>query len=280
MGFEEPTTVAEDLATAVAEATTIAEAVDDLLEASTEGATALAERVGDIASNVARALGGLLGGGGAPKPVKDVIEHVADVVGNLVQALGTLLGGDGGPAPADGGQLGEMVAALAGRVGTMANELAHTLGELMGGGGGSLDPVPTAVTIGGAAQVPAFLYERATGLVEGVGQQVAGLTQEAAGSLQVGGTAHDERTGGSPVSPPVAPIPVVPASSGGGGPAPLAGYSSFFGVSGTGADAFQLLFAVVELFALALLQGGKLFWYNRDFLRPSSALVAAIERPG
>jgi hypothetical protein len=194
-------------------------------------------------------------------------------VGNLVQALGALLGEDGRPVPV-GGQVGEVVAALAGRVGAMASELAQALGSLLGEGG-SLDPA----SFNALAQVPAFPYERATALVERGGELVGELTQ-AAGALYGSGAAS-ERSGGSPVGPPVAPIPVVPAAPGGGSiPAPLAGYTSFFGASGSAADAFQPLFAVVVLLALALLQGGKLFWYKREPLGPSSALVAAIERPG
>jgi hypothetical protein len=231
------------------------------------------ERTGDLASNVAQALGAMLGGGEAPKPIKDAIERVADVVGTLVQALGALLGGDGAPAPI-GDRVGEAVAALAGRVGAMASELTQALWTLLGEGG-SLD----LVTTNGVAQAPAFLYERATALVERGGELVGELTQAAAGALYGSGAAP-ERTSGSPVGTPIAPIPAVPATPGGGPAAPLSGYSSFANASGSSADGFQPLFAVVVLVALALLQGGKLFWANRESLGPTSAHILAIERPG
>jgi hypothetical protein len=258
------------------EPTTIAEAVNDLLEASSGVVAAVVERTGELAGKVAQALGALLGGGEAPQPIKDAIERVADVVGTLVHALGALLGGDGAPPVPIGDRVGEAVAALAGRVGAMASEFAQALGALLGGGG-SFDPSGSNAL----AQAPAFLYERTTALVERSGELVGELTQAAAGALYGSGAAPERTSGGgSPVDPPVAPIPVVPAAPGGGPTVPLSGYSSFANASGSSADGFQPLFAVVMLVALALLQGGKLFWANRESLRPNSAHILAIERPG
>jgi hypothetical protein len=219
-----------------------------------------------------------------------MIEQVAAVVGDLVEALGALLGGDGAPAPV-GVQLGEGVAALAERVGTLASELALAVVALLGGGGGLPEPATTS----GVAQMSAFLYERATGLIERGGELVGEQAQVAAGALYAtlinvdGGiaapqeqrTAQQQTGGSSPAAPPVAPIPAVPATPGGGPAAPLAGYSSsFLGASGSSAEAFQMMFAILALFGLALLQGGKLLRHEREPLGPSSAHILAIERPG
>jgi hypothetical protein len=74
----------------------------------------LVERAGDVLGDLARALDGLLGGDGTPKPadggivqllaavserVDDLVHGVGDVLGGVGQALGTLLGGGAAPNP-------------------------------------------------------------------------------------------------------------------------------------------------------------------------------------
>jgi hypothetical protein len=59
------------------------------------------------------------------------------------------------------------------------------------------------------------------------------------------------------------------------------GYStSFLGASGSAPDVFLLLFAVLAVFSVALLQGGRLSWLRRESHGPPTAVVLAIERPG
>jgi hypothetical protein len=248
------------------------------------------DKAGELTSGLAQAvsgaLGALLGGGtdGAPKPVKEMIEQVANVVGNLSQALGELLGGDGGPAPA--GQLVEQVANVMGN-------LAQALGELLVGGA---DRAPEPATNNNPlaqplAQPLPFLYERTTELFRGGGELVGQMAQAADEALSGGGglaNQHQQQhASGEPVAPsepsapPVAPIPAVPPLAPGGGSAPV-GYSSFLlGASGSSASvAFQLLFAILIVFSVALLQGGKLSWQRREAHGPPSAPILAIERPG
>jgi hypothetical protein len=75
-----------------------------------------------------------------------------------------------------------------------------------------------------------------------------------------------------------APNRAAPGSPGPAAPAP-AGTSSGGLVSGSGAGGLLLLGALALLFALSP-AGGRLLRHSRDILRPNSALVLAIERPG
>jgi hypothetical protein len=264
-----------------ATASSVAGFVEDMLDKAGELTSGLAQAVSG-------ALGALLGGGadGAPKPVKEMIEQVANVVGNLTQALGELLGGgDGHSAPA--GQLVERVANVMGN-------LTQALGALLVGGA---DRAPEPATNNPLAQPLAqplpFLYERTTELFRGSGELVGQMAQAADEALGGGGLTNQlqqqAKASGEPVAPsdepvapPAAPIPAVPPlAPGGGGSAPVGYSSSFLSASGSSAsDAFQLLFAILVVFSVALLQGGKLSWLRREPLRPSSALRLAVERPG
>lgn len=235
-----PTSIADDLAAA---AESFSEGVADIVERAGELASALAQAVTE-------ALGALLGGGdGGPAPAGQLVEQVASVVGNLVQALGALLvlGGGEPPAPATDNPL---------------------------------------------AQPVALLYERTAELFRGGGELVGQMAQAAHEALSGGGglANHQQQAKASgkpvapsdePVAPPVAPIPAVPPLAPGGGSAPVGYYSSFLGASGSSAsDAFQLLFAILVVFSVALLQGGRLSWLRRESHGPPAAVVLAIERPG
>jgi hypothetical protein len=202
-----------------------------------------------VGCNLAQDLGALLGGGdGGPAPAGQLVEQVANVMGNLAQALGELLvgGADRAPEPATN------------------NPLAQPLAQ----------PLP-------------FLYERTTELFRGGGELVGQMAQAADEALSGGGGGlanqlhQQQHASGEPVAPPVASIPAVPPlAPGGGGSAPV-GYSSFLGASGSSASvAFQLLFAILVVFSVALLQGGKLSWQRREAHGPPSAPILAIERPG
>jgi hypothetical protein len=162
----------------------------------------------------------------------------------------------------------EGFAAVAERVTDVVSALTEALGALLLGTDRVFDPVTN-----GVGQPLAFLYERATGLIERGGELMRELAQAAAGGLYSGGAAP-ERTGERPVAPLVAPRPVVPATP--------VGYSSYFGTSSwsSAEKAFQLSFAVLALFSLSLVQGGKLSRYRFEPLGPPSAAILAIERPG
>ena len=219
-------------------------------------------------------IGALLGADDAAKPVKELLEQVGAVVANLAQALGALLGGDGIPGP--DGKLLERVGAVAADVG---RALGDALGALVGGDGA---PYPFSDPM---AQPLAALYglpERASELLEWSGAAVANLAQAtggslSAGSLSAGGAPH--QTHNKPFPAPLAPLPVAPSLP---TPAAPGGYSSssLLVGSGSGADAFQLLFAVLILFSVALLRGGRLSWLRRESHGPPTAFLLAIERPG
>jgi hypothetical protein len=198
-------------------------------------------------------------------------ELTSDLARAVGKTLGALLGVDGAPNGAPDGapdgapkSVEEMIERVANVVG---GNLTQALGALLGGGGAP-DPADSRV-----AQPVAFLpYERTPGLFERVSELVGRMVQTADGAL---GGGLPKQTG-EPGAPPVAPLPVVPVAP--GGPAPVG--SAFFGAAGSSADAFQLLFAILVLFSVALLQGGKPSWRCREPLRPSSALRLAVERPG
>lgn len=158
--------------------------------------------------------------------------------------------------------------ALVERVGDAAkSELAQPLGALLGGGGAAPAPASNPMT-----QPLGFssYYERIPESIE--------RTTDAVGAalLDSGGAPH--QSANKPVAPPVGPPPPVPGPPVAPAPASYPS-SSFLGASGSSADDFQLLFAILLLFSIALLQGGKVS-YRREPLRPRSALRLAAERPG
>jgi hypothetical protein len=258
-----PSTAADSLAASVAWFTVV---VDRVTEAA-------ADKVADVA-DVVKAL---IGAEGASKAVKDLIERV----GELVSAL--LLGGNGASGPVEG---------LIGQVGDAVGELAHALGGVLGGllgvggDGAPADPASDYYYHLAAQPLAAFYYdyEQATAeLIEWSAAAAGEMTRAVGGALDNGsgsGAAAPNQEagagGGVPATPPPAP-PLVPVAP----PVAPVGYSfSLLGAPGSAADAFQLLFAILMVFSVALLQGGRLSWLRREAHGPPTALVLAIERPG
>jgi hypothetical protein len=254
-------------------AASVTRLAQDVMEASSERVADVVERVADVVKQVRYALGALLDADGASNPVKELLERAGTVVANITQALGSLLGGHGTPGPED--KLLERVGAVVANVANTAQALGDALGTLLPGGGYAPDPASNPVV-----QPLAFygLPERGPELFEQAGTAVANLAQAAGGALGAGDSPHPT---GKRFAPPVAPppdAPSLPVPIAPGGPAPAS--SSYFGASGSSADALHLPFAVLVLFSVALLQGGKLVCQRREPLRPHSVLQLAAERPG
>jgi len=268
-------TAADSLAATAAQfAEDVVERVPDVVKAliSAEGASKavreLIEQVGDLVS-------ALLGGNGASRLAEGLIEQVANVVGDLAQALGGMLSGQLGgndrvPAPSQG-----LVGGVAGVVGDLTRALGEALGMVLG-----VAPAPADDYYPAAQPLAAFYYDyeqATTGLIERSAAAVDELTQAAGGALSgSGGLAPNQEEGSVPATPPAAPLPVPPVAP----PVTPVGYSSSSFVAGSATDAFQLLFAVLALFSVALLQGGRLSWLRRESHGPPTAVVLAIERPG
>jgi hypothetical protein len=251
-------------------AASVAQLAKDVMEASSERVADVVERVADVVKQVRDVLGTLLDADGASNPVKELLERIGTVVANITQALGSLLGGHGATGPDD--ELLERVGAV---VANTAQALGDALGALLPGGGYAPDPASTPV-----APPLAFygLPERGPELFEQAGTAVANLAQETGGALGAGGSPHPtDKSFAPPVAPPSdapsLPVPIAP-----GGPTPAS--SSYFGASGSSANALQLPFAILVLFSVSLLQGGKLVRQRREPLRPHSVLQLAAERPG
>ncbi|HEX2264962.1 MAG TPA: hypothetical protein VHH14_01640, partial [Solirubrobacterales bacterium] len=271
----------ESVAPAAAEGTLAASAARlarDLMEAmgaSSERVAKALEQVADAVKRVRDALGALLGAGGAPEPVEELLERVGAVITNVAEALGTLLGARGPPGP--DGNLLEQVGAV---VADLARGMGDALGSLLPGG--SEAPGPAGYRAGYHAVLPLAFYglpEPSARLLEqGVGAAKAELARMAGGAHRASGPAHPAD---SPVAPPAAPLPETPSL-----PLPIApggaaaASASLLGASGSPSGDPQLPFAVLVLFSVALLQGGKLVCRQREPLRPASALRPAAERPG
>jgi hypothetical protein len=230
--------------------------------APTDTTTGQTEPVGDLVN-------ALLVGKGSSGSLQELMEHVADAVDDLVQAIGGMLDGllggdDAAPAPVqvDGG--------LVSMLGDLTRALGEALGSLVG-------VVPAAAAHYLSAQpLAAFFYgyeQATTELIERSADTVGELAQ-AAGRMLSGGVAPNQA--GVPATPPAAPppVPVAPPL------APVGYSSSLLVASGSAADAFHLLFAVLALLSVALLKGGRLSWLRRESHAPPMAVVLAIERPG
>jgi hypothetical protein len=252
----------------------VVEQVTDMVKAllnADEGASKavkeLIEQVGDLVS-------ALLGGNGASGSAEELIGRVASAVSKLAEAvagvLDGLLGGeDGAPTPYKG---------LIEQVANVVGDLAQALGGLLGVvGGGS--PAPTDYYYLAGQPLVAFYYDYqqvTAELIERAAAATGELAQTVSGALSGGGVAPNQEAR-VPATPPAVP-PLVPVA-----PLPVApvGYSSSVLVgSGSGAEAFQLLFAILVVFSVALWRGGRLSWLRRASHGPPSAFIVAIERPG
>jgi hypothetical protein len=200
------------------------------------------------------------------------------VVADVAQALNTLLGARGPPGP--DGKLLEQVGAV---VADVAQAMSEALGTLLPPSGSE----PTGLATYGVV-LPLAVYglpERTTELLEQtVGTTMPRVAQATEDALRAGGSPHPTH---KPVASPAAPLlpeaplpetPSLPVPSAPSGPAPAS--SSYFGTSMSSANALQLPFAILVVFSVALLQGGKLVCERREPLRPHSALQLVAERPG
>jgi hypothetical protein len=262
--------------------TTTSSSAADGLAANGLAATA-AKLADDVVEEVTDMVKALLGGaadeGAASKAVKEFIERVGGL-------MSTLLGGNNGASG-----LAEGVSNV---VGDVARALGGAFGGLLGGGSGIPAPVTDYYHHLAVQPLAAFYqdYEQATAeLIEWSAAAAGELTRAASGALSGGGVAPNQEAGGAPPAAPpapAAPTPAAPAPAAPLPPVPVAppvapgGYSSSSVVVGSGSagDAFQLLFAILVVFSVALLQGGRLSWLRREAHGPPSALALAIERPG
>jgi hypothetical protein len=223
------------------------------------------EQVGDLVTE-------LLGGNGSSGSLQGLMEHVANAVGDLVQAisgmLDGLLGGDyGAPAPV------QVVGDLVSMLGDLTRAPGEALDSLEGVG---VVPAPAAHYLS-VQPLAAFYYD-----YEQTSTELMGRTAAAVGELaQAVGRVPSGSGGVAPNQAGVPATPAAPPPVPGAPPVLPVGYSSSLLVaSGSAADAFQLLFAVLALFSIALLQGGRLSWLRRESHAPPTAVVLAIERPG
>jgi hypothetical protein len=172
-----------------------------------------------------------------------------------------------------------------------AETVLLVLTRLLGGGEDGA-PAPAAGSYVVAQPLAAFYYEyeqsyeQATAALIGWSAAEASELARMAGGALGGSGGHSPNQGAGkpatppvspPATPPVAPLPLVPVSP----PFTPVGYStSFLGASGSAPDVLLLLFAVLAVFSVALLQGGRLSWLRRESHGPPTAVVLAIERPG
>jgi hypothetical protein len=221
------------------------------------------EQVGDLVTE-------LLGGNGSSGSLQGLMEHVANAVGDLVQAisgmLDGLLGGDyGAPAPV------QVVGDLVSMLGDLTRAPGEALDSLEGVG---VVPAPAAHYLS-AQPLAAFFYgyeQATTELIERSAAAVGELAHATGRALGDGVAPNQSGVPATPAAPP--PVPGAPPVL------PLGCSSSLLVASGSAADAFQLLFAVLALFSVALLKGGRLSWLRRESHAPPTAVVLAIERPG
>jgi hypothetical protein len=239
-----PTSSAADgLAASVARvADEVVERVTDMVKALLNADKAASNAVMELMEQVGDVVSALLGGNGASWSGEDLIGHVASVVSKMAQAV------------------------------------AGVLGALLGGEDGVPAPADYYHLVTQPLAAFYHYYEPPTAeLVERAAAATGELAKAVGGALRGAGVAPNQEPAGVPAPPPAAP-PLVPVA-----PRPVApgGYSSsFLGASGSAADAFQLLFAVLVVLSVAVLKGGRLSWLGRESHGPPTAIVLAIERPG
>jgi hypothetical protein len=244
------------------------------------------EAAADKVADVADVVKALIGAEGVSRAVKDLIERV----GGLVSAL--LLGGNGASDSSEGLISEGLIGRVSHAVGELAQALGGVLGGLLGVGGDGVPADPASdYYYHLAAQPLAALYydyeQAAAELIEWSAAAMGEMTRAVGGALDngsgSGAAAPNQEAGGGgvPATPPPPPPPASPPLVPVAPPVAPVGYSfSLLGAPGSAADAFQLLFAILVVFSVALLQGGRLSWLRREAHGPPTALVLAIERPG
>jgi hypothetical protein len=173
-------------------------------------------------------------------------------------------------------ELARGAAALAGRLGEMAERAAEGLGkqvnEALKGA-----PVAIAERLGELAGGSAALADSVQAALGAVAGKVADAVGGAVSALLDGAPARGPPgPQNAPLLPPAAPAPGAPASPGGTSSGP-----SLSNGSGGHHDDLPLEeLAVVLLAALALMQGGKPRPLSGSLLGPASAFLPTTERPG
>ena len=190
--------------------------------------------------------------------VKELIEQIGDL-------MNALPGGNGSSGSHQG---------LMEHVANAGGDPVQAIGGMLGRDDGA--PIPDNYYIA-VQPLAAFYYDYEQTSTELMGRTAAavGELDQAVGRMLSGSGGVAPNQAGVPATP--AAPPPVPAAP----PVLPLGYSSSLHVaSGSAADAFQLLFAALALFSIALLQGGRLSWLRRESHGPPTAVVLAIERPG
>jgi hypothetical protein len=218
---------------------------------------AVAQIADDAVESVTDVVQASIGAEGASK-VKELIEQV----GELVNALP---GGNGSSGSHQG---------LMEHVANAVGDPVQAIGGMLGRDDGT--PIPDNYYLS-VQPLAAFYYD-----YEQTSTELMGRTAAAVGELaQAVGRVPSGSGGVAPNQAGVPATPAAPPPVPGAPPVLPVGYSSSLLVaSGSAADAFQLLFAVLALFSIALLQGGRLSWLRRESHAPPTAVVLAIERPG
>jgi hypothetical protein len=225
-------------------------------------AAAVVKIADDAAESVTDGVQASIGAEGASK-VKVLIEQVGDLVNARP-------GGNGSGSGSHQGLMEHFANA--------GGDLVQASGGMLGGLLGREDGAPIPDNDNLAVQpLAAFYYDYEQTSTELMGRTAAAVGELAQAVGRVinssGGVAPNQvGVPATPAAPP--PVPAAPPVL------PLAYSSSLLVASGTAADAFQSLFAVLALFSIALLQGGRLSWLRRESHGPPTAVVLAIERPG
>jgi hypothetical protein len=210
---------------------------------------------------------------GAVESVTDVVQasigaEGASKVKELIKQVGALLGGNGSSGSHQG-----LMEHVANAGGDLVQAISGMHGGLLGRDEGA--PIPDNYNLA-VQPLAAFYYDYEQTSTELMGQTAAAVGElaQAVGRVLSGSVAPNQEAGvpATPAAPP--PVPAAPPVL------PLGYSSSLLVASGSAADAFQLLFAVLALFSVALLQGGRLSWLRRESHGPPTAVVLAIERPG
>jgi hypothetical protein len=224
-------------------------------------AASVAKIADDAVESVTDVVQASIGAEGASK-VNEQIEQVGDLVNALP-------GGNGSSGSHEG-----LMEHVANAVGDPVLAIGGMLGGLLGRDDGA--PIPDNYYLA-VQPLGAFYYDYEQTSTELMGRTAAavGELDQAVGRVLSGSGGVAPNQAGVPATPAAPPpVPAAPPVL------PLGYSSSLLVASGSAAEAFQLLFAALALFSIALLQGGRLSWLRRESHGPPTAVVLAIERPG